>query len=121
MSPPDRYRPLERFAGLAERYAVYRPTYPAAALDWVEAHTGPAAAAYRAALVKFSREPEIAARREADTGRALLASPRFESAAEQEFPHGQELTEEGLLGRAATASYAPRDPAAAAELAQELR
>lgn len=234
MSSPDRYRPLERFAGLGKTYASFRPTYPAEALDWVERHTGPAAparrlvdigtgtgisarlfaargwpvvgvepnadmrtvaertepprggpppryhagqaeatglpsasadvvvaaqafhwfnapralaefhrllkpggwavllwnqqdlsdpftASYRAVLVKFSPEPEIAARREADTGRPLLVSPLFESAAEQEFPNHQDLTEEELLGRAASASYAPRDPAVAAKLTEELR
>lgn len=232
--PLSKYRPLERFSGLAERYATYRPTYPAAALDWVEAHAGPAAphrllidigcgtgisvrlfaargwpvvgvepnddmrtvaeqtapppggpppryragqaeatglpaggadvvlaaqafhwfdapralaefhrllkpggwaallwnqqdlsdpftAAYRVAMRRFSPEPEIASRREAATGEPLLASSLFESASERDFPHHQELTEEELLGRAATASYAPRDPQGAAGLADELR
>ena len=37
------------------------------------------------------------------------------------FPNGQELDEDGVLGRAFSTSYAPRDPSRAAELAGALR
>jgi SAM-dependent methyltransferase len=233
MSALDRYLPLARFAGLAEKYAQYRPSYPDAALDWVETRCGPAAperllvdvgcgtgisarlfaargwpvvgiepnadmravaqraadlpggsprylagqaedtalpdgcadvvvaaqafhwfdapralaefhrllkpggwavllwnqqdvadpftAAYRTTLRNFSPEPELVDRRDADAGQALLVSPLFEAAAERAFPHGQDMTEDGLLGRAATVSYAPRGPEAAAALALSLR
>src|SRR5207237_342989 len=32
------YNPTGRFTGLAANYAKYRPSYPAAALDFIEAH-----------------------------------------------------------------------------------
>ncbi len=35
MTSPADYQPTERFTGLAELYSQFRPTYPAAALDWI--------------------------------------------------------------------------------------
>jgi SAM-dependent methyltransferase len=34
------YNPTDRFTGLAEKYAMYRPTYPAAALNFILARCG---------------------------------------------------------------------------------
>jgi SAM-dependent methyltransferase len=45
-------------------------------------------------------------------GRVLLDCPLFADAARFPFTHEQTLDEDGLLGRAFSASYAPRDPAA---------
>jgi SAM-dependent methyltransferase len=53
-------------------------------------------------------------------GETLAASPRFENYQRLEFPHQQELNYEALLGRAFSASYAPREPNAAARFAQAL-
>src|ERR1700736_1372252 len=35
MTSPADYQPTERFTGLAQLYSRYRPTYPAAALDFI--------------------------------------------------------------------------------------
>jgi SAM-dependent methyltransferase len=57
----------------------------------------------------------------AAAGQALLDSPLFESAERLVFPHGQEHDEDGLLGRAFSHSYAPREPAPAEVFAAGVR
>jgi ubiquinone/menaquinone biosynthesis C-methylase UbiE len=57
----------------------------------------------------------------ATAGEALLQSPRFAAGRKATFANAQELDEEGLLGRAFSVSYAPREPAAAATFANRLR
>jgi ubiquinone/menaquinone biosynthesis C-methylase UbiE len=47
----------------------------------------------------------------ATSGRLLLASPLFDSGRLEVFSSTQELDEEGLVGRAMSVSYAPKDPA----------
>jgi SAM-dependent methyltransferase len=54
-------------------------------------------------------------------GVALLTSPLFQDGTQAFFPHEQILDEAGLLGRAFSASYAPRDPATASQYADEIR
>ena len=54
-------------------------------------------------------------------GEVLLLSPLFEQGARVRFRHQQELDEDGMLGRAFSASYAPREPAAAEAFAAALR
>jgi SAM-dependent methyltransferase len=54
------------------------------------------------------------------SGRVLLASPLFEDAACFPFVHDQTLDEDGLLGRAFSASYAPREPAEVRAFAEAL-
>jgi ubiquinone/menaquinone biosynthesis C-methylase UbiE len=54
-------------------------------------------------------------------GEALLVSPLFEKAERVLLRYEQELDEEEVLGRAFSASYAPREPAAAAAFAEALR
>jgi SAM-dependent methyltransferase len=54
-------------------------------------------------------------------GEALLASPLFEKGERIPFSYEQELDEEGVLGRAFSASYAPREPEARKVFADALR
>jgi SAM-dependent methyltransferase len=54
-------------------------------------------------------------------GEALLHHPLFVEASRTVFINEQELDEEGLLGRAFSASYAPREPVAAERFAAALR
>jgi SAM-dependent methyltransferase len=54
-------------------------------------------------------------------GEALLRSPHYQDARRLDFRHEQELDEDGVLGRAFSASYAPREPAAAEAFAAALR
>src|SRR5262249_8786336 len=46
-------------------------------------------------------------------GEVLADSPHFEAVERAIFPHRQQVDREGLLGRAFSATYAPREPAAA--------
>jgi SAM-dependent methyltransferase len=54
-------------------------------------------------------------------GEPLLQSAWFENAERAVFGNAQTLDEDGLVGRALSASYAPRQPAQAAEFASALR
>jgi SAM-dependent methyltransferase len=63
------------------------------------------------AVVRTSPEAAAVEGPRARAGLALLESDLFEAAERAAFAHGQELDEEGLLGRAFSASYAPREPA----------
>jgi SAM-dependent methyltransferase len=54
-------------------------------------------------------------------GDALFASPLFGECRSAFFGNGQALDEEGLLGRAFSASYAPKEPARAEAFARDLR
>ena len=80
----------------------------------------PATAAYTAVV---RTAPENAAL-EGSRGRAgepLLTSPLFEDGSRTVFRNQQELDEEGVLGRTFSASWAPREPAAAEAFAEALR
>jgi len=50
--------------------------------------------------------------RRQQAGLVLLTSPRFEDARRVDFPLQQSLDEESFVGRALSASYAPREPTA---------
>lgn len=54
-------------------------------------------------------------------GEPLLASPLFTAGMRVPFVHQQEFDEEGLVGRALSVSYAPKEPAAVAAFAAALR
>jgi hypothetical protein len=50
-----------------------------------------------------------------------LTSPLFQEAQRAAFSNEQWVDEEGLIGRALSASYAPRDPAQVKQFTAELR
>jgi ubiquinone/menaquinone biosynthesis C-methylase UbiE len=56
-----------------------------------------------------------------DCANALLHSPLFHSATEVVFRNQQSMDEDGLLGRAFSTSYVPRDGEHAVELGESLR
>jgi SAM-dependent methyltransferase len=90
-------------------------------LMWNERDETDASTAAYGAIVRTGPE---ATRVEAGRGRAgepLLASPLFQGGERVCFAHEQLLDEEGLLGRAFSASYAPREPIAAERFAVALR
>jgi SAM-dependent methyltransferase len=57
----------------------------------------------------------------ARAGKALLDCELFEPRERTTFPHGQEHDEAGLLGRAFSHSYAPREPALVEKFTADLR
>jgi ubiquinone/menaquinone biosynthesis C-methylase UbiE len=91
------------------------------ALMWNEQdRSDPFTAEYAHALIRHSPSPEIAADLHSRHGDILLRCPLFREAERVEFPNSQELIREDLLGRAFSASYAPREPEARRRLEHEL-
>jgi SAM-dependent methyltransferase len=79
---------------------------------------------FTAAFGAVIRSGRGAAALEASRGRAgepLLVNPLFREGSRVVFTHSQELDEDGVLGRAFSASYAPREPAQAEAFAAALR
>ncbi len=107
-------------AALAEFARILKPG-GWVALVWNERdETDPFTAAYGAAV----RATRHAAAVEGPRGRAgevLLHDPRFEGGERVVFGHAQVVDQDGLLGRAFSASYAPREPAEAEAFAAALR
>ncbi len=79
---------------------------------------------FTAAYGEVVRSTPEAAKVEVPRGRAgeaLLHSPLFENAQRDLFRHTQEVDQDGLLGRAFSASYAPREPVQAERFAAGLQ
>jgi SAM-dependent methyltransferase len=91
------------------------------ALLWNERdETDPFTAAY-GAVIRTAPEARAVEMPRGRAGQALLVSPLFEQRQCVRFRHEQPLDEEGVLGRAFSASYAPREPAQAERFAAALR
>lgn len=91
------------------------------ALVWNERdESDPGTAAY-GAVIRTAPETAAVEAPRFRAGEPLLHSELFEQAERVTFSNAQELDEEGLLGRAFSASYAPREPAAADAFAGALR
>jgi SAM-dependent methyltransferase len=106
-------------AALREFHRVLKPGGWAVLLWNERDNADPFTAAYGAVV----RSAPEAARVECPRGRAgepLLASPLFEDARRDRFAHRQEVDLRGLLGRAFSASYAPREPERAEKFAADL-
>ncbi|HEV3078717.1 MAG TPA: class I SAM-dependent methyltransferase [Gemmataceae bacterium] len=80
----------------------------------------PFTAAY-GAVVRTAPEAAAVEGPRAQAGQALLRSPLFQNATRSTFANEQTVDEEGLLGRAFSASYAPREPEQAEAFAAALR
>jgi SAM-dependent methyltransferase len=105
---------------LREFHRVLKPAGWAALLWNERDESDPFTAAY-GAVVGASRQARQVEAGRWRSGEALLRSPLFEDGRLDEFRHRQPLTEEGILGRAFSASYAPREPAEAGRHAAALR
>jgi SAM-dependent methyltransferase len=91
------------------------------ALLWNERdETDPFTAAYGTVLRQAPETKAVEVPR-GQAGNALFESPLFGEGERVVFPNSQQLDEEGLLGRAFSASYAPRGAEPAARFAEELR
>jgi SAM-dependent methyltransferase len=92
-----------------------------AVLMWNERdEADPFTAAYGAAVRATPGAAAVEGPR-ARAGEALLQSPLFAEASLTNFVNVQEVDEEGLIGRAFSASYAPREPATVAAFTAALR
>jgi SAM-dependent methyltransferase len=91
------------------------------ALMWNERdESDPFTAAY-GAVIRSTPEAAAVELPRGRAGQTLLVSPLFRDAERLIFPNEQSLDEDGLLGRAFSASYAPKDPQAAEVFAAGLR
>src|SRR5207248_3252092 len=96
-------------AALKEFHRVLRPG-GWVALMWNERdESDPCTAAY-GAVIRTAPDASAVEGPRARAGEVLLHSPLFESGERVCFRHAQELGEGELLGRAFSASYAPREP-----------
>lgn len=91
-----------------------------AVLLWNERDSSdPFTAAY-GAVVGASREAKAVELPRGRAGEPLLHSPLFADARRDVFDHRQELDVQGMLGRAFSASYAPREPDAIRQFTADL-
>jgi SAM-dependent methyltransferase len=110
-------------AALREFARILRPGGHVALLwnEADEADEADACAAAFAAVLRTGPGAAAVAGRRRGAGEALLHSPAFEAGRCLTFPNEQAMDEEGLLGRAFSASYAPREPEAVAAFTRRLR
>jgi SAM-dependent methyltransferase len=107
-------------AALLEFHRILRPA-GWVALVWNERdETDPGTEAY-GTVIRTAPDTAAIEGPRGRAGKILLDSPLFEDAERLRFHNEQDLDEEGILGRAFSASYAPREPAAANAFAQALR
>jgi SAM-dependent methyltransferase len=105
---------------LAEFQRILRPG-GWVALMWNERdETDPFTAAY-GAVIRTAPDTAAVEGPRGRAGEVLLTDERFSERECVRFHHEQVLDEEGVLGRAFSASYAPKDPARAATFANALR
>jgi SAM-dependent methyltransferase len=107
-------------AALAEFYRILRPAGWVALL-WNERDESDAATAAYGEVVRTGPDAAAIEGQRAQGGEALLQSPLFADGERIVLRHQQELDEEGLLGRALSASYAPKEPAEVARFTEDLR
>ena len=107
-------------AALAEFHRILRPG-GAVALLWNERDEADLCTAAYGAVMRSAPDAAAVEVPRGRAGEALLHSPLFREGRRVCFGNGQALDEEGLLGRAFSASYAPRQPEAAAAFADALR
>jgi SAM-dependent methyltransferase len=91
------------------------------ALVWNERDESDAFTAAYGQVLRSTREGSQVESRHGRSGLALLQSSLYRRAERVTFAHQQVLDEEGVLGRARSASYAPREPVALDAFSTALR
>jgi SAM-dependent methyltransferase len=107
-------------AALREFHRILRPS-GWVALVWNERDESDSFTAAYGVVIRSTPETASVEGPRGRAGEALLVSRLFEAAECLAFSHEQILDEEGVLGRAFSASYAPREPDAASVFAAALR
>ena len=102
---------FEPSAALAEFRRILKPGGWVALLWYERDETDSCTAAFGAALRTAPDAAHVEGPR-MRAGEALADSPHVEAVERTVFPHRQQLDRDGLLGRAFSVSYAPREPAA---------
>src|SRR5262249_23682476 len=91
------------------------------ALMWNERdEVDPFTAAY-GAVIRTAPDSAAVEGSRGRAGLALLESPLYETGEQVSFGYAQSLDEDGMFGRALSASYAPREPEAVAKFTAGLR
>lgn len=111
---------FESTEALTEFRRVLKPTGWVALL-WNERDESDPCTAQFGATLRSTSEGAAVESGWGRSGEALLTSELFRNGQQVGFPHEQSLDEQGLLGRAFSASYAPREPDRAAPFADALR
>jgi SAM-dependent methyltransferase len=111
---------FEPQAALREFHRLLKPEGWVALLWNERDDSDPFTAAY-SAVIRTAPDTAAVEGPRGRAGVALLESDLFQDARRDVFGHAQELVEEGVLGRAFSASYAPREPAQAEAFAAGLR
>ena len=106
-------------SALAEFHRVLKPG-GWVALVWNERDEADRCTAAYGAVIRTAPDASRVEGPRQQAGQALGRSPLFTDAERRVFRHEQALDREGLRGRAFSASYAPREPAAAAAFAAAL-
>jgi SAM-dependent methyltransferase len=91
------------------------------ALMWNERDESDGFTAEYGAVIRTAPDAAAIEKPRLRAGEPLLHHPLFCDGERLDFRHEQELDEDGVLGRAFSASYAPREPVAAEAFAAELR
>ena len=111
---------FEPEAALREFHRILKPGGWAILLWNERAESDPFTAAY-GAVIRTAPDAATVEMPRARAGEHLLNSRLFQDSERVVFRNQQCLDEEGVLGRAFSASYAPREPGPAAEFAAGLR
>ena len=111
---------FEPAAALAEFYSILKPD-GWVILIWNERHAADAFTADYGQIVGGTPQAAAVELPRGRAGQPLLTSPLFQDAERVAFHYEQELDEDGVLGRAFSASYAPREAVQAAAFASALR
>lgn len=111
---------FEREAALREFYRILKPG-GWVALMWNERDEADLFTAAYGEVIRSSVDAAMLESTRARAGEILLTCPLFQNTSKVQFSNAQELDEEGVVGRAFSVSYAPKDPAAAETYATRLR